>query len=128
MPEKNAVIIASFLAQIIMSNSNPMLSTILKSLDDIHAIDVKVLDVHEQTTVTDYMIIASGRSSRHVKSIAVKVMEDMKLAGLPPLHSTGLEQGDWALIDLGDFVLHIMQPESRVFYNLEELWAEQPKG
>lgn len=105
-----------------------MLSTILKSLDDIHALDVKVLDVHEQTTVTDYMIIASGRSSRHVKSIAVKVMEDMKLAGLPPLHSTGLEQGDWALIDLGDFVLHIMQPESRVFYNLEELWAEQPKG
>ena len=110
-----------------MSNSNQMLPKILKSLDDIHAIDVKVLDVHEQTTVTDYMIIASGRSSRHVKSIAVKVMEDMKMIGLPPLHSTGIEVGEWALIDLGDFVLHIMQPESRAFYNLEELWTEHPK-
>jgi ribosome-associated protein len=52
----------------------------------------------------------------------------MKMAGLPPLHSTGLEHGDWALIDLGDFVLHIMQPDSRAFYNLEELWEEHPKN
>jgi ribosome-associated protein len=111
-----------------MSDSKQMLSKILKSLEDIQAIDVKVLDVHQQTTVTDYMIIASGRSSRHVKSIAVKVMEEMKVAGLPPLHSTGIEHGDWALIDLGDFVLHIMQPESRAFYNLEDLWAEHPKN
>ncbi len=110
-----------------MPDSKQMLPKILKSLEDIQAIDIKVLDVHEQTTVTDYMIIASGRASRHVKAIAQKVMEDMKMEGLPALHSTGLEHGDWALIDLGDFVLHIMQPESRHFYNLEGLWEEHSK-
>ncbi|RUR19742.1 ribosome silencing factor [Legionella sp. km535] len=109
-----------------MSAQNLMLNTLLKSLEDIQAIDVKVIDVHKQTTITDYMIIASGRASRHVKAIAQKVMEDMKLSGLPPLSSTGIESGDWALIDFGDFILHVMQPESRQFYNLEGLWEEQP--
>lgn len=107
-----------------MSDSKQMLSKILHSLEDIQATNVKVIDVSQQTSVTDYMIIASGRSSRHVKSIAMKLMEDMKAAGLPPLHSTGLEHGEWALIDLGDFVLHVMQPDSREFYNLEGLWQE----
>ena len=110
-----------------MPDSKQMLPKILQSLEDLQAIDIKVLDVHEQTSVTDYMIIASGRASRHVKAIAQKVMEDMKKAGLPPLHYTGLELGDWALIDLGDFVLHIMQPESRHFYNLEGLWDNPAK-
>jgi ribosome-associated protein len=108
-----------------MPDTNPMLSKILKSLDDIQAIDVKVIDVRKQTTITDYMIIASGRASRHVKAIAQKVMEDMKEQGLPPINSTGLEHGDWALIDLGDFLVHVMQPESRQFYNLEGLWEER---
>ena len=107
-----------------MSDSNQMLSKILKSLDDIQAIDVKVIDVHQQTTITDYMVIASGRASRHVKAIAQKIIEDMKAAGLPPLNSNGVEQGDWALIDLGDFIVHVMVPESRQFYNLEGLWEE----
>jgi ribosome-associated protein len=109
-----------------MPDSKQMLSQILKSLEDIQAIDIKVLDVHEQTTITDYMIIASGRASRHVKAIAQKVMEDMKLAGLPSLNSSGVEHGDWALIDFGDFIVHVMQPESRQFYNLEGLWEEHP--
>lgn len=110
-----------------MPDSNPMLQKILKSLDDIQAADVKVLDVHEQTTITDYMIIASGRASRHVKAIAQKLMEDMKAAGLPPLNSSGVDHGDWALVDFGDFIVHVMQPESRQFYNLEGLWEEQPQ-
>lgn len=110
-----------------MPEQNPMLNKLLNSLDDIQAIDIKVLDVRQQTTVTDYMIIASGRASRHVKAIADKVMEDMKHAGLPPLSSTGLESGDWALIDFGDFIVHVMQAESRRFYNLEGLWEEHPK-
>lgn len=104
-----------------------MLKKLVASLDDIQAIDIKVIDVRQQTTVTDYMIVTSGRASRHVKAIAQKVMEDMKLAGLPSLSSTGLEGGDWALIDFGDFILHVMQAESRQFYNLEGLWEEQPK-
>ena len=111
-----------------MPDSKQMLPKILKSLDDMQAIDIKVIDVHEQTTITDYMIVASGRASRHVKAIAQKVMEDMKSQGLPPINASGVEYGDWALIDLGDFILHVMQPESRQFYNLEGLWEEHPKA
>lgn len=108
-----------------MPDQNLMLNTLLKSLEDIQAIDVKVIDVHKQTTITDYMIIASGRASRHVKAVAQKVMEDMKVAGLPSISCTGLESGDWALIDFGDFIVHVMQPESRQFYNLEGLWEDR---
>lgn len=110
-----------------MSDQHPLLPQLLKALDDIQAIDVKVIDVRQQTTITDYMVIASGRASRHVKAIAQKVMEDMKRVGLPSISCTGLETGDWALVDFGDFILHIMQPESRQFYNLEELWEERTK-
>lgn len=111
---------------LIMADQNTMLSKLLQALEDIQAADVKVIDVHKQTSITDYMIIVSGRASRHVKAIAQKVMEDMKLAGLPSISSTGMELGDWALIDFGDFIVHIMQPESRQFYNLEGLWEEHP--
>ena len=109
-----------------MSVQHPMLTKLLKSLEDIQAIDIKVIDVRKQTTITDYMIIASGRANRHVKSIAQKVMEDMKVLGLPPINCAGLETGDWALVDFGDFILNVMQPESRQFYNLEGLWDEHP--
>ncbi len=105
-----------------MTDTNPYLNKLLHSLEDMQAQDVKVLDVHQQTTVTDYMIIASGRASRHVKAIAEKLMEEMKASGLTSLSSTGIDSGDWALIDFGDFIVHIMQPESRQFYNLEGLW------
>ncbi|MDR3441898.1 MAG: ribosome silencing factor [Legionella sp.] len=111
-----------------MSAENPMLAKLLISLEDIQAVDVKVIDVHKQTTITDYMVIVSGRASRHVKAIAQKVMEDMKAAGMPAMNCTGLESGDWALVDFGDFILHVMQPESREFYNLEELWEERTKA
>ncbi|MDI1351367.1 MAG: ribosome silencing factor [bacterium] len=111
-----------------MPDQNPMLAKLLNSLEDIQAIDIKVIDVHKQTTITDYMIIASGRAARHVKAIAQKVMEDMKLIGLSSISSTGLESGDWALIDFGDFILHVMQAESRQFYNLEGLWEEHIKS
>ncbi|MGC1181451.1 ribosome silencing factor [Legionella sp.] len=111
-----------------MSAENPMLVKLLQTLEDIQALDIKVIDVHQQTTITDYMIITSGRAARHVKAIAQKVMEEMKAVGLPALNCTGLETGDWALIDFGDFIVHIMQPESRQFYNLEGLWEEQPNN
>lgn len=111
-----------------MPDTNKMLELILKSLDDSQANDIKVIDVRKQTTITDYMIIVSGRASRHVKAIALKVMEDMKMAGLPPMNSSGLESADWALVDFGDFIVHVMQAESRQFYNLEDLWEEHPKA
>lgn len=101
------------------------LEQLLKILDDMQAIDPVVIDVREQTTITDYMIICSGRAARHVKAIAQELMEKMKAeAALPSLSDSGTEVGDWALVDFGYFVVHIMQPETRAFYNLEELWQK----
>lgn len=110
-----------------MSEQNPMLNKIIAALEDIQASDIKIIDVRAQTSITDYMIIASGRASRHVKAVAQKLMEDMKAHGLASISSTGLESGDWVLVDFGDFIVHVMQRESRQFYNLEGLWEEQPK-
>ncbi len=109
-----------------MSIKNPELNALLKSLEDIQAIDVNVIDVSQQTTITDFMIICSGRSSRHVTAIAEHVIDHMKNIGLPALTRNGLQGGDWALVDFGDYILHVMQPESRAFYNLEGLWQNQP--
>ena len=105
-----------------MSDESPFLKKLLQALDDIQAIDVKVIDVRDHTTITDYMIVCSGRSSRHVKAVAQHIMDNLKIAGLPSIGNSGLESGDWALVDFGDFVVHVMQPESRAFYNLEALW------
>ncbi len=109
-----------------MPEQQSFLVQLQKALDDIQSIDVIVIDVREQTSVTDYMIICSGRSSRHVKAIAEKVAEQMKIAGLAALSQNGLENGEWVLLDFGDFVLHVMQPDSRAFYNLEGLWQTNP--
>lgn len=108
-----------------MSEKSPLLTTILAALDDMQAINIKVMDVSKQTSVTDYMIVCSGRSSRHVKAIAEHLLEHMKAKGSPALSNTGLESGDWALIDFADAIVHVMQPESREFYNLEGLWEEK---
>jgi ribosome-associated protein len=110
-----------------MSGQNSKLSKIIHALEEMQAVDIKVIDVRKQTTITDYMIIASGRASRHVKAIAEKVMEQMKTVNFPSLTCTGLEAGDWVLIDFGDFVVHVMQRDSRQFYNLEGLWEEQAR-
>lgn len=109
-----------------MAEQQSSLEQLLQALDEIHAIDVLVIDVRDQTSITDYMIICNGRSSRHVKAIAELVLEKMKASGLPALSQTGLENGEWALIDFGDFVLHVMQPDCRAFYNLEGLWQHNP--
>lgn len=107
-----------------MTENHPILNQVISCLEDIQAIDTITLDVRKQTTITDYMIICSGRSSRHVKSIAEHLLENMKAHGVPALSSTGLDSGDWALIDFGDIVVHVLQPEIRAFYNLEGLWQD----
>ena len=106
-----------------MSELFPQLPILLQALEDIQAIDVVTLNVSQQTSITDYMVICSGRSSRHVKAVADAVIVKLKSIGLPPLHVSGLESGDWALVDFGDCILHIMQPDSRSFYCLEALWS-----
>jgi ribosome-associated protein len=99
---------------------------VITALDDMKARDVTVLDVRGQTAITDYMIVASGTSDRHVKAIAETVAFRAKDAGETPLGSEGLAQGEWALVDLNGVVLHVMQAKVREFYHLERLWSVPP--
>ena len=94
-------------------------------LADLKANHVVVLDVREQTDVTDYMIVASGRSGRHVRSLAENLIEQSKKHGHQPMGVEGLDQGEWVLVDLCDVVAHVMQPEVRDFYQLEKLWSRE---
>jgi len=100
---------------------------VIKTLKDLKARDIKVLDVREKTSITDIMIIASGTSGRHVKSIAEAVAFQSKLAGEAAIGSEGLQEGEWALVDLNGVVLHVMQPKVRDFYQLERLWSMDAK-
>ena len=85
--------------------------------------DVAVLDVAGLSSFTDVMVIASGTSDRHVKSLADHVVEQAKEAGERPLGVEGDQGGEWVLVDLGDVVVHVMRPDIRDFYNLEKLWS-----
>jgi ribosome-associated protein len=98
------------------------------ALDDLKAKDVTVLDVREHTDVMDTLIIATGTSNRHVKSLASNVVEDAKKSGNQPLGVEGLAEGEWALVDFGDLVLHVMLQSTRDFYELEKLWSMEPSS
>lgn len=95
----------------------------LDALVDMKALDVRTLDVHALTSIMDYMIVASGTSDRHVRSLADAVVERAKQNGVRPLGVEGERHAQWALVDLGDVVVHIMRPEVRDFYQLEKLWS-----
>jgi ribosome-associated protein len=97
---------------------------IINALEDIQAIDVSVLDVHDLTSVTDIMIICSGRSNRHVRSVADKVIEAAKAQSIQPLSVEGKTTNEWVLVDFADIVLHVMLPATREFYQLEKLWSQ----
>jgi ribosome-associated protein len=101
-----------------------LLKTVLDDLSNLKAIHVVPLDVHQLTSVTDYMVIASGNSSRHVGAIAEHLVEDMKTRGITPLGIEADPNNEWVLVDLGDIVVHVMQPQTRDFYQLEKLWSE----
>ena len=95
------------------------------ALDDMKARDVRVIDVRKLTPVADYMIIATGTSDRHVRSIADRVAEAAAEAGCKPRGTEGAEAGEWVLVDLQDVVVHVMQGKVRDLYKLENLWEMQ---
>lgn len=100
-----------------------MKTFISNTLEDIKAEDVKILDVREMTSVTDYMFICTATSNRHAKAIAQSLITKSKEQGLTILGHEGVDLGEWALVDLGDVVVHIMLEQKREFYNLEKLWG-----
>jgi len=97
----------------------------LQALEALKADNIVVLDVRAHASFTDYMIFASGSSTRHVSAIADSVVEAAKATGQPALGIEGEDVGEWVLVDLGDVVVHIMLPDVRLYYELEKLWGEE---
>jgi ribosome-associated protein len=103
-------------------SASSVVEVVEHALDEMKAVNVKVLDVHKLTDITDTMIIATGNSDRHVRSIADRVVEHAKKAGFRPMGVEGERDGEWVLVDLHDVIVHIMLPRVREFYRLENLW------
>ncbi|MDE2316442.1 MAG: ribosome silencing factor [Xanthomonadaceae bacterium] len=97
--------------------------TVIAALEELKAKDVREIDVRGKTSIADLLVIASGTSARHVKSIADEVVKFAKKAGVMPLGVEGEQEAEWVLVDLGDVIVHVMLPRIREFYGLERLWT-----
>ena len=106
--------------------SGEALKTVLSSLEDAKAEDIVTIDIQGKSALGDHMIVATGRSHRHVGAIADRLVADLKQAKLGPVRVEGLPHCDWVLIDAGDIIVHIFRPEVREFYNIEKMWAAEP--
>jgi ribosome-associated protein len=96
---------------------------VISALDELKAKDIREIDVRGKTSIADLLVIASGTSARHVKSIADEVVKFAKQAGVMPLGVEGEQEAEWVLVDLGDVIVHVMLPRIREFYGLERLWT-----
>ena len=105
---------------------NKLQKTAVTALEDIKARDITVLDVRKLTSLYDTLIVASAESNRQVKALARHVRDKLKEAGATIIGVEGEESGEWVLVDAGDIVVHVMQPNVRAYYNLEELWTPPP--
>jgi len=97
--------------------------SMVAALETLKADNVRLLDVRDLTSVTDYMIIGSGRSNRQVRAMADRAIEEAAKLGVKPLGTEGYQGGEWVLVDLGDVIVHAMHPLTRAFYQLEKLWS-----
>jgi ribosome-associated protein len=102
-----------------------LLATVQSSLADAKAEDIVAVDLGGKSPIADHMVIASGRSNRHVSAVADKLLQTLKAQASGPIRIEGLAQADWVLIDAGDVIVHIFRPEVRSFYNLEKLWSSE---
>jgi len=106
--------------------SSPMLEMVLAKLDDMKAEQTIVIDMRGRSLFADHMVVTSGRSNRHVASIAEAVARSLKEHGYKSVRVEGLTNADWVLIDTGEVTVHVFRPEVREFYNLERLWTHGP--
>ena len=109
-----------------MTRPPPQLKVVKDALADMKAVDARILDVRGLTDISDYMVVASGTSDRHVRSIADNVVRLAKAAGVRPFGVEGAKDGEWVLVDLPDVMVHVMLPRVREFYGLEQLWEPPP--
>jgi ribosome-associated protein len=111
-----------------VSEPEQMCQIVVDALDAAKGDDVRALDVRGMTDITDFMIIASGATDRHIKALAEHVRDAMRAHGYKPLGIEGEDSGDWILVDFGDVVVHLMRPATRSFYDLEGLWSEDVRA
>lgn len=104
-------------------DADETLNLILSRLDDMKAEETVTIDLRGKSSITDYMIVTSGRANRHVGAIAESVAKGLKESGIAAPHVEGLPNCDWVLIDSGDVIVHVFRPEVREFYNLEKMWT-----
>ena len=110
--------------QQLMDKISNLKALILKTLDTNKALDIVSIDLKNKSSIADYMIIASGTSSRHIQALSEQVVDKIKLSGIKNCKVEGTESSDWKLIDGIDIIIHIFNPEKRKFYELEKMWSE----
>lgn len=108
--------------------ADALVELVLDGLDDLKGVNPVTLDVRKLSNVMDYLVVCSGTSNRHVKSLADNVVRKAREAGQRPLGVEGEDGGEWVLVDLGDVVVHVMLPATRDFYDLERLWMAPPES
>lgn len=111
---------------VVRDSATETLDLVLARLEDMKAEETVTIDLRGKSAFSDYMVVTTGRSNRHVGAVAENVAKGLKEAGQKKLHVEGLTNCDWVLIDTGEVILHVFRPEVREFYNLERLWAQSP--
>jgi ribosome-associated protein len=112
----------------VQSDAEETLRLVLARLDDMKAEDTLTIDLRGKSAISDFMVVTSGRSNRHVGAVADRVLEDLHKAGNRHVRVEGMPLCDWVLIDAGDVIVHVFRPEARAFYNLEKMWAGGSTG